>query len=78
MTIQRFQATVLKLSNQTFVRHYPWLNYPYDPQLMGIEFAYDSKLECQPLLRDEIVSLGFAMRKTDWIWAIERSEEITK
>ena len=37
MTIQRFQATVLKLGNQMFVRHYLWLNYPADPQLFGIQ-----------------------------------------
>ncbi len=37
MTIQRFQGIVLKLGNQMFVRHYLWINYPHDPQLMGIE-----------------------------------------
>lgn len=37
MTLQQFQATVLKLGNQIFVRHYLWLNYPFDPQIMGIE-----------------------------------------
>ncbi len=37
MTIQRFQSTVLKLGNQMFVRHYLWINYPSDPQQMGIE-----------------------------------------
>lgn len=39
MTLQRFQGVVLKLGNQMFVRHYLWLNYPEDPQLMGIQFA---------------------------------------
>jgi hypothetical protein len=37
MTLQRFQGIVLRLGNQMFVRHYLWLNYPNDPQLMGIE-----------------------------------------
>ena len=37
MDLQRFQAVVLRLGNQMFVRHYLWLNYPNDPQLMGIE-----------------------------------------
>ena len=37
MTLERFQAVVLRLGNQMFVRHYLWLNYPNDPQLMGIE-----------------------------------------
>jgi hypothetical protein len=38
MTLQRFQGIVLKLGNQMFVRHYHWLNYPNDPQLLGIQF----------------------------------------
>jgi hypothetical protein len=38
VTIDRFQAIVLRLGNQMFVRHYLWLNYPQDPQLMGIDF----------------------------------------
>lgn len=37
MTLQRFQAIVLRLGNQMFVRHYLWINYPNDPQVMGIE-----------------------------------------
>jgi hypothetical protein len=37
MTIQKFQAIVLRLGNQMFVRHYLWLNYPAEPPLMGIE-----------------------------------------
>ena len=37
MTLERFQALVLRLGNQVFVRHYHWLNYPHDPPLMGIE-----------------------------------------
>lgn len=39
MTLQRFQSLVLKLSNQMMVRHYLWLNYPNDPQVMGIEMS---------------------------------------
>ncbi len=37
MTMERFQATVLRLGNQMFVRHYHWLNYPNEPQILGIE-----------------------------------------
>lgn len=37
MTMRRFQGVVLKLGNQMFVRHYHWLNYPQEPQLMGLE-----------------------------------------
>jgi hypothetical protein len=37
MTIQRLQAIVLRLGNQMFVRHYLWINYPNEPQMMGIE-----------------------------------------
>jgi hypothetical protein len=37
ITIRRFERIVLRLSNQTFVRHHLWLNFPDDPRLMGIE-----------------------------------------
>jgi hypothetical protein len=37
MTLERFQGIVLQLGSQMFVRHYLWLNYPQDPQLMGIQ-----------------------------------------
>jgi hypothetical protein len=42
MKLIRFQSIVLKLGNQVFVRHYLWLNYPQDPQLMGIELIGQS------------------------------------
>lgn len=38
MTLQRFQATVLKIGNQMFVRHYLWVNYPLEPPVLGIQF----------------------------------------
>lgn len=41
VTIVELQRIVLRLGNQMFVRHYLWLNYPNDPQLMGIQFAYN-------------------------------------
>lgn len=37
MTLEKLQAIVLRLGNQMFVRHYLWINYPNDPQMMGIE-----------------------------------------
>ena len=37
MTLERFQGIVLKLGNQMFVRHYLWLNYPNEPQRMGVD-----------------------------------------
>lgn len=37
MTLERFQSIVLRLGNQMFVRHHIWLNYPNEPQIMGIE-----------------------------------------
>lgn len=42
MTLERFQSIVLKLGNQMYVRHYLWLNYPNDPQLLGIEMIGQS------------------------------------
>lgn len=43
MTLERFQGLVLKLGNQMFVRHYLWVNYPNDPQSLGIQFSYNPK-----------------------------------
>lgn len=37
MTLERLQGIVLRLGSQMFIRHYLWLNYPNDPQIMGIE-----------------------------------------
>ena len=42
MTLARLQSIVLRLGNQLFVRHYCWLNYPHEPQLMGIELIGQS------------------------------------
>lgn len=42
MNLQKFQSIVLKLGNQMYVRHYLWINYPHDPQLMGIEMIGQS------------------------------------
>lgn len=42
--LQRFQSIVLRLGNQMFVRHYLWLNYPNEPQLMGIELIGQSPI----------------------------------
>jgi hypothetical protein len=46
ITMSRFQSIVLKLGNQMFVRHYHWLNYPNDPQLMGLQFTNNP--QCKP------------------------------
>lgn len=43
MTIEKFQRIVLKIGNQRFVRHYLWLDYPEEPQLMGIEIQTHRK-----------------------------------
>ena len=43
MTLEDLQRIALRLGNQMFVRHYYWLNYPNDPQLMGIQFPQSIK-----------------------------------
>jgi hypothetical protein len=69
MTVQELQRIVLHIGNQMFVRYYLWLNYPNDPQLMGI----------QPLgihmLGKELEELGFTWRDDLKLFAIERTEE---
>lgn len=74
MTIQRFQSIVLKLGNKMFVRHYLWLNYPNDPQMIGIQFTQDI---LGSRLATEISELGFRYDAADQIWKIERSTEET-
>jgi hypothetical protein len=60
---------VWQLSNQLFVRHYRWLNYPREPQLLALQFADD--IENTPL-EAELKSLGFVWDATQRIWAIPR------
>ena len=78
MTLQRFQGIVLKLGNQMFVRHYLCINYPNDPQSMGIELLRPAQseygLECSARLTVELTELGFAFNESLSIWTIDRSE----
>jgi hypothetical protein len=39
MTLEDFQSFVLYLGSRWFVRHHVWLNYPYKPHLMGLQFT---------------------------------------
>lgn len=72
MTIERFQALVLKLSNQMFVRCYYWLNYPQDRQIFGLQFP--AAQEFGPTLEAELRGLGFESNRQDAIWTIARKE----
>lgn len=60
---------MLKLGNQMFVRHYLWLNYPQDRQLMGIQFKSDRP---ELALCGELVDLGFEWHVGYRMWVIWR------
>lgn len=74
MTLQRFQGIVLRISNLMFVRHYLWLNYPNDAQLMGIELGRIADTESRVALHHELTKLGFSLRD-DGIWTIGRTAD---
>jgi len=57
ISMDDFQSLVWQLSNQLFVRHYRWLNYPHKPQLFALQFADDI---ANTSLEAELKSLGFA------------------
>lgn len=71
MTLQRFQGIVLKLSNQMFVRHYLWLNYPLDPQLMGLQFSGERDIN---RLKDELMELGIGFDEDRAMWTVKRTD----
>lgn len=71
MTIEQLQWIVIKLSNQEMVRWYAWLNYPNDPQLMGIELLRRTS----DMLAIELSSKGFVLNDTTGIWTIVRTPE---
>lgn len=75
MTIQRFQNIVLRLGNQMFVRHYLWLNYPNDPQLMGLEHReYMRGYRPSGRLATELKAEGFQFNEQIGIWTVGREE----
>jgi hypothetical protein len=71
ISMDDFQSLVWQLSNQLFVRHYRWLNYPQKPQLFALQFADDI---ANTSLEAELKSLGFAWDPIQRIWAILRKE----
>ncbi len=71
MTLERLQGIILRLGNQMFVRHYLWLNYPNDPQMMGIELIGQAP---KGRLAAELIELGFVFNAKDGVWEIERSQ----
>ena len=71
MTLQRFQNIVLRLGNQMFVRHYFWLNYPDDPQIMGFSMVGAPSVR----LLDELKELGFTFDERSQIWKISRDAD---
>lgn len=62
MTIERFQGIVLKIGNQVFVRHYFWLNYPNDPQIMGVQLQLDSAAKPVKRARARLCECGICKR----------------
>lgn len=71
MTIQEFQRIVLRLSNQTHVRHFMWLNYPNDPQVMAIILIPS---DGGHRLAHEMEALGFAWDNANSRYTINRDE----
>lgn len=70
MTVERFERLVLKLSNQMLVRHYLWLNYPYEPKIMQIEFSKPAQMD----LHKELEKLGFVTGPSRCRYQITREE----
>ena len=78
VTLQRFQAIILKLGNQVFIRHYLWLNYPNPYQLMGIQLldpATLTLLKPSGLLSKELLQEGFRFEEPRGMWLVNRRNE---
>lgn len=72
MTLQRFQAIVLKLGNQCWIRHYLWLSYPNEPQVMGLDMIGPGR---QIQLVKELEGAGFKFDSRFGMWTVERSND---
>ena len=57
-----------------FTRHYVWLNYPAEPQTMGIEIMLADWNGDIPLLKKEMKERGFRLSERFNGWVIERKE----
>ena len=73
MPLADFQRLVLRLANQAFVRYALWLNYPNDPQLMGIDFGGNPE-SVNTMLREELTRLGLAIDPRFKMWTVERTD----
>lgn len=80
MTIDYLQGIVRRLANQMPVRYYLWLNYPQDPQLMGIElFGPNGKggwnsIKGEFMLEREMLVSGFGWDGARKMWTAPRHE----
>ena len=69
-----FKLGHYQLGNQIFTRHYVWLNYPAEPQTMGIEIMLADWNGDIPLLKKEMKERGFRLSERFNGWVIERKE----
>lgn len=75
ITMQRFQGVFLLVANQMFARCYYALNYPQNPQWLGIQMYPDIAADSR--LAKDLIEIGFEPRWDPPIWIIEREEEET-
>ena len=68
MTLEKLESIVLRLANQTHVRYYKWLNYPNEPQIMGIQLQE----EPGKILKQEFYQLGLRYQIRFNVWTVER------
>lgn len=81
MTINEFQRIVIRLSNQMYVRHYLWLNYPNEPQTMALSLI-DLANTTGSITTDgghrlsrELEALGFVWDGSNGRYTIQRDLE---
>jgi hypothetical protein len=74
VSIRELQRIALRLSNQMFVRHFMWLNYPNDPQVMGIMLRDPDVTAGDDMLQKEMLRLGFRWNPELSMYAVERRE----
>lgn len=79
MPIEELQSLALMLGRSLWVRWFAFLNYPFDPQLMGLSLieTVNGKMESfkgGDRLQQDLSRRGFAWNDDLRMWTIERKE----
>ena len=79
MSIEEVQRLALMLSRSMWVRWFANLNYPFEPQLMGLMLADGCNgqvgiVKGGDMLAGELTRLGFAWNDDLRMWTILRAE----